>query len=301
MFAPDTAYRSAGGARITYWLKQPAKTLTLEILDANGQIVRTYTGAMPGQGRGGGGAGREGGAEAAPGEGRQGGRGQEGGRGGRGSGGGAPSMAAGINSFTWDLQYPGPTTFPGMVLWGATTAGPAVLPGTYQVKLTVDGRSTTQPLTVKKHPLRPVSDADLKEQFDLAMQIREKVSEANNAVIKIREIKQQVAERVAKSNDAALKAAADRLTKNLSAVEEAIYQVRNQSGQDPLNFPIKINNRLAGILRVVNVGDGKPVAGVYDILQKSSADLKVQTDRLQQVLATDLPAFETEAKRTGVQ
>jgi photosystem II stability/assembly factor-like uncharacterized protein len=306
LFAPEIAYRSTTGARIAYWLKQPAKSLTIDILDTNQQVVRTYTGAVPGAGRGGRGTGREGaGREGAGREGggressgREGGgaddqAGQEGrgGRGGRGGGGG-PSMAAGLNNFTWDLQYAGATTFPGMVLWGASTSGPAALPGSYQIRLTVDGVTTTQPLTVRKHPLRQVSDADLKEQFDLAIQIRDKVSEANNAVIKIREVKQQVAEKTAKTTDPALKTAAERLTKNLSEVEEAIYQVRNQSGQDPLNFPIKINNRLAGILRVVNVGDGKPVAGVYDILKKSSADLKVQTDRLQQLLA--------EAQRLGL-
>ena len=295
LFAPDTAYRSTGGARIAYWLKEPAKSLTIDILDSNQQVVRTFTGAVPGAGRGNRGGGREGGGR--EGGGREGGGREGGGRGGAGG----PSMAAGLNNFTWDLQYSGPTTFPGMILWGASTSGPAALPGSYNVRLTADGVSKTQPLTVRKHPLRPVSDADLREQFDLAIQIRDKVSEANNAVIKIREVKQQIADKTAKATDPALKASAERLTKNLSEVEEAIYQVRNQSGQDPLNFPIKINNRLAGILRVVNVGDGKPVAGVYDIFKKSSADLKAQTDRLQQLLTTDLPAFQTEAKRLGVQ
>ncbi len=291
LFAPDDAFRSAGGARITYLLKAPAKSLTLEILDAASAVVRSFTGVVPGQGPGSQGRGREGGAEGAPAaQGR-----------GRGGGPAGPSMAAGLNSFIWDLQYPGPTTFPGMILWGASTAGPAALPGQYQVRLTVDGKVRTQALSVKKHPLRPVSDEDLREQFRMAMQIRDKVSEANNAVIRIREIKEQVAERVGKSPSATLKEAGDHLTKSLAAVEEEIYQVRNQSGQDPLNFPIKINNRLAGILRVVNVGDGRPVGGVYDILESSSADLKAQTDRLQQVLATELPAFNAEAARLKLQ
>ncbi len=226
----------------------------------------------------------------------------EGGGGGRGRGGAAgPSMAAGLNNFTWDLQYPGPTTFPGMVLWGASTAGPAALPGSYQVRLTVDGTAQTKPLSVRRHPFRDVTDADLKEQFDLATRIRDKVSEANNAVIRIRSLKQQISERTAKSADAQLKSAGDRLARNLSAVEEDIYQVRNQSGQDPLNFPIKINNRLASLLRVVNNGDGKPIGNAEPLLKEMSADLKVQTDRLQQVLATDVPAFNAEAKRVGIE
>jgi len=150
-------------------------------------------------------------------------------------------MAAGLNRTTWNLEYSGPTTFPGMVLWGATTSGPAAPPGNYQVRLTVDGRSETQPLVVKRHPLRSATEADLQEQFTLAMQIRDKVSEANNAVILIRHVKQQVRDRLEKSKDSQLADAAGRLTANLSAVEEAIYQVKNQSSQDPLNYPIKIN------------------------------------------------------------
>src|SRR5262249_49517021 len=177
------------------------------------------------------------------------------------------------------------------VLWGATTNGPLVVPGTYQVRLTVDGSPQTRPLTVKKHPLRNVSDADLHEQFDIASQNRDKVNEANNAVIQIRRIKQQVDARMTKSQDGDLRAVANRLTRKLTEVEEEVYQVRNQSNQDPLNFPIKINNRLASLLRVVETGDGKPTGNVIPIFNDLKTELKAQTDKLQQVMTTDLPAF----------
>lgn len=201
---------------------------------------------------------------------------------------------------TWGLTYPGATTFPGMILWGASTNGPAAPPGQYQVRLTVDGTVLTQPLTVRRHPWRSATDADLKEQFELALQIRDKLSEANNAVIQIRRIKEEVAARTAKLSNTRLKRAGERLVTSLTAIEEEIYQTRNQSGQDPLNFPIKINNRIASLNRVVNAGDGKPIAVAYEIFKDVSAELKVQTDRLEQVLATDLAAFNAEAKRAGV-
>jgi photosystem II stability/assembly factor-like uncharacterized protein len=291
LFKPADVVRGAGGATISYLLRKPAQQLTIEIVDGKGTVAQTVQGGAPG-GRGGRGRG-EAGAEPQ--------QEDEGGGGGRGRG-GTPTapMAAGMNRFTWNLSYPGATTFPGMVLWGATTNGPAALPGTYQVRLTVDGKPHTQPLVVRRHPLRTATDADLQEQFALASRIRDKVSEANNAVIQIRSLKRDVTERVAKSSDAALKAAGDRLTKNLSAVEEEIYQVRNQSGQDPLNFPIKINNRLASLLRVVNTGEGKPIANAEPILKDLSAELKVQTDRLQQVLAADVPPFNAESQRLGL-
>ena len=185
-------------------------------------------------------------------------------------------------------------------LWGADVAGPFAPPGAYRVRLSVDGRVRLQPLVVKRHPLRSATDADLKEQFDLAIQIRDKTSEANNAVIRIRDLKSQVADRLGQSSDAKLKAAGDKFTASLSAVEGEIYQVKNQSGQDPLNFPIKVNNRLASLLQIVTRGDSRPIGNAPVIFKDLVAELKVQTDALAKVLASGLPAFNTEATRLGL-
>jgi len=287
LFAPAAATRPVSQVAIRYWLRQPARSLTIDILDGAGKVIRTYTGARPDSAR----------ADSARGPG-------VGGGGGGGGGGGQqsrPSMAAGLNTQMWDLRYAPATTFPGMILWGATTNGPLAVPGSYRVRLTVDGKTLTQPVTIRKHPLyTDVTLADLQEQFNLAIQIRDKVSEANQAVINIRDLKRQTDERVTKSQDPALKSAADSLTKHLTQVEEAIYQVRNQSGQDPLNFPIKINNRLATLLRTVTTGDGKPIGAARPIFNDLSAELKVETDRLAKVLADDLVRLNAELKRLGL-
>ena len=292
LFKPAEAVRSAGGVTIMYLLKKPARSLTIDILTSRGQPVQSIPGAQPAGAQPAAGAGR-GGTATPPADTEQGG----------GRGGGPPTavMTAGLNRVTWNLDYAAATTFPGMILWGASTTGPAALPGDYQVRLTVDGKAQTQPLTISKHPLRNVSDADLKEQFELAIQIRDKVTEANNAVIEIRRVKQQLVDRLGKSSDPQLKEAGTRLTESLSAVEEEIYQVRNQSGQDPLNFPIKINNRLASLLSVVNRGDGKPIASAYPIFKDLTAELKVQTDRLRQLLTTDLNAFNQQLRTQNLE
>jgi photosystem II stability/assembly factor-like uncharacterized protein len=307
--------RGAGATTFVYLLKTQPKTLTLEILDGGGRVVQTIQGRAGGSGRGrgrgrgeGDGAtsaavpsdqpvtqppagGQRGAAAEAPAE------SEEAGGGGRGGGTPSASMNVGLNRVAWNLTYPGPATFPGMILWGASTAGPAALPGPYEVRLTVDGESSSQSFRIRKHPLRNIADADLKEQFDLAIQIRDKVSEANSAVIQIRSLKQQVTERLAKSSDTALKAAGEQLSKSLTAIEEEIYQLRNQSGQDPLNFPIKINNRLASLMRAVNLGDGKPIANAAPIFKDLSAELKQQTDRLKEVLVSDLRTLNDELRR----
>lgn len=212
------------------------------------------------------------------------------------------AVSPGINSVSWDLRYPSATSFPGMILWGGGTTGPSVVPGTYTVRLNADGKILTQPLLVKKHPLhKGVTQADLEEQFALAIQIRDKVSEANNAVIQIRAIKAQITDRLAKSTDAALKAKGDALTAALSAVEGDIYQVKNQSGQDPLNFPIKVNNRLASLLEIVGSGDAKPLGNAAPIFKDLTAELKVLIDRLHAVLNGELTAVHAELKRLGLE
>ena len=268
VFKPANATRGLDRPIVSYYLKAQPKSLTLDFLDAKGQVVRTVNGNPPRPA----GAAAGGGDDDFP-------RGPQ----------GAP-MAAGMNRFTWDLNSTGVVTFPGMILWGATQNGPAVLPGSYQVRLTADGVTQTQPFTVLKHPLRPISDADLQFQWDLASRIRDKVNEANLAVIQIRRIKTDIADRI-KDAPAEVRSAGEQLAKALSAVEEDVYQVKNQSGQDPLNFPIKTNNRLASLLRVAVFGEGRPTGNVEPIFNDLVAELKAETDRLNQALTTQLPAF----------
>jgi hypothetical protein len=220
--------------------------VTLEVLDAKGQVVRSYA------------ATREEDEKAA--KERQSGGGED--EGGFGRQERRQLLTnAGLTRFTWDLRYPNHTTFPGMILWNGANQGPMAVPGTYQVRLTADGKTFTQSFHVEKNPLSAdVTRADLEAQFALAMQIRDKTSEANEAVIRIRDIKKQSDDRLQKagSRAASLKPHAEALKSRLSEVEEEIYQLRNQSGQDPLNFPIKTNNRLAALRRSVETGDARP-------------------------------------------
>ena len=268
VFKPADATRGLDRPTVTYFLKTQPKTLTIDFVDAKGQVVRSIAGQPP----------RKPGEPAAD---------QE--EGGPPRPQGAP-MAAGVNRYTWDLNSTPVVTFPGMILWGATQNGPTVLPGAYQVRLTADGVVQTQSFAVLKHPLRPISDADLQFQWDLAGRIRDKVNEANRAVIRIRRIKADIADRI-KDAPVEVRNAGEQLTKALAAVEEDIYQVRNQSGQDPLNFPIKTNNRLASLLRVAVSGEGRPTGNVEPIFDELVLELKAETDRLERTIADQLPPF----------
>jgi hypothetical protein len=275
LFAPRAAIRGYNRADVDYNLAQAADRITIEILDTSGAVVRTFTRSaeeekadekkLPVTGGGFGG-----GPPQLP-----------------------PSTKAGMNRFSWNLRYPGATTFPGMIIWSANPAnGPLAVPGHYQVRLTANGQTRTVPLVVERHPLwENVSPADLQRQFDLAIQIRDRTSDANEAIVRIRDLKAQVQERVEKSKNSRLKELGDVVTRQLSTVEEEIYQVRNRSGQDPLNFPIKINNRLAALRRSVETGDARPTDAAYEVFTLLSGDLKKQEDAFAEIQKTYLANF----------
>lgn len=304
LFTPRTATRGVDDATIQYALARPADTVRVEILDAAGRVVRAYVGGGQPKGdsaeahdaatRDSASLARRPAAEPSnaatrdtimqP-------SGCETPR--RRTGPPRPTGRAGLNRLTWDLRYPGATTFPCLVIWSASPEqGPLAVPGPYQVRVTANGATETRPLTVRADPrLTGVSAADLQAQFALAVQIRDRVSAANDAVLRIRRLRSQAAERVARAHAPEVARAAGAAAAGLSAVEERLYQVRNRSGQDPLNFPIKLNNRLAALGRSVETGDARPTAAAYVVFRALSAELDQALGQLDRVVAGDIAAL----------
>ena len=201
-----------------------------------------------------------------------------------------PTRAAGINRFTWDLRYQGTNTFEGLIMLGARPEqGPLAPSGEYHMRIIVNGAMQTEDLRLSKDPrLAAVSNADMEEQFKLAVPVRDKVSEADQIVIQIREIKKQFKDSAEKARNPDLNAAAERLESKLKAVEEDVYQVRNRSNQDPLNFPIKLNNQLAALARSIETGDAKPTDASYVVFKELTARLDALKARLDEALKTNL-------------
>jgi hypothetical protein len=148
---------------------------------------------------------------------------------------------------------------------------------------------------VEKDPrLDSVTVADLGEQFTLALKVRDDLTQSNEIVIEIRELKRQMDDRLKANSDAALKTALDSFRDKLSAIEEEVYQVRNRSGQDPLNFPIKLNNKIAALGASIERGDGKPTTASYEVYKLLNAQLAEQQTRLDALLKSTLPAVNKE-------
>jgi len=256
LYKPYYAVRRVQNGVFQYNLPKEASDLKIEIFDGQGKLVQSFKGVKP-KPKG----------TAAEEESYFGPRQKD------------PAMEAGLNQFEWNLRYPAATTFKGMIIWSARPQqGPLAPPGQYQVKLTTGGKTITQPFEIRLDPrLKGVTGEDVLEQFKLAMELRDKTSQANNAVIRIRSVKEKMKAAGAKNPV---------IMAQLSALEENLYQVKNQSSQDPLNYPIKLNNRLASLWRSVETGDAKPTAGAYKVSQELTAELDkymAELDRLMKV------------------
>jgi hypothetical protein len=202
-----------------------------------------------------------------------------------------PAVKQGLNRFVWDTRYPDAKDFKGLIMWAGSVRGPAAPPGQYQVRLTVGDQVKTQPFALLRNPMGSATEEDLSEQFVLANQISGKVTTANATVLRIRDLKDQIADRVTKASDPKVKAAGDALIEKLTAVEGEIYQYRNRSGQDPLNFPIKLNNKLAALQGVVESGDYRPTDQSKAVFKELSAQLDAQLAKFDTLIRVDLTAF----------
>jgi hypothetical protein len=164
------------------------------------------------------------------------------------------------------------------------------VPGEYKVELVVNGKTESENFSVVKDPRSPATPEDFDKQLELALKIRDRVSEANSSVVTIRAATEQLKPYLTSSNDR-VKASAKQLTDELTAIEDSIYQTKLKADEDALNFPIKLNNKLASVENVVEDTDVEPTAQSYQVVDDLSAQLQVQLDHLHQVETTGIDQF----------
>ncbi len=198
----------------------------------------------------------------------------------------------GGNRFIWDMRYPGFKEFPGMVLYSSPNRGPKAIPGTYKVRLTVNDQSVEQTFEIVPDPRLKNTMEDYQEQFDFLIQVRDKVSEAHQAILDIRSTRKDlnyVKEKVGKEEEfKEVIKLADQLDEDMSVIENNIHQTKNQSRQDPLNFGIRINNHLAFLLGDQQRGDFPPTDQAKAVFEERSAALNKELQALDQLMKENL-------------
>jgi photosystem II stability/assembly factor-like uncharacterized protein len=216
-------------------------------------------------------------------------------------------VEAGLNRFNWDLRYEPATKISGYSLWEYEegTEGARALPGTYQVRLTAGGETLTAPLEVKLDPRVKTAPEDLQKQFDLAMEISQKITRINTAVNQIRGLRTQLhaldVELTAITGSTAVVSAAKTLDKKLAAMEEKFINPKISASEDSVSYAIELDGKLAVLETVVESSDAAPTEGSRQAYADLSQKADEQLTAWNAIRTQDLTAFNQLAQRQKVQ
>jgi len=211
---------------------------------------------------------------------------------------------AGLNTLSWNLRYPDAVEVKDAVMWAGSTRGPIAPPGEYTIRLTVGEDEFTQPLMLAPDPRFAMTEAQHAEQFTFLIAVRDALSEAHTAVNTIRSVRSQVDDSVKRAKEAAngeagdegaavlstLEDAANSLRQRLTAIEDELIQSKSKSSQDPLNYPIRLNNTIAALAGSVDI-EFPLTAQAPKVFEQLRSELDAQLASLRQALEQDVPSF----------
>ena len=270
----DAGQNPEPGVAITYYLAEPPReALTLRFLDTVGKEIKSFTNRAAGDEDAG---EKQGGGHGVPADPK-------------------PAMKAGINRFLWNARYPDATAVPDAVFWAGGVTDPLAPPGRYTVELIVDAQARSVAFDFVKDPRTDATPDDFAAQFALLLQIRDKLTETHEAITMIRALRKQadtwVERTVGTPQAAKIAEAAKPLREALTAIEDELIQNQSKSHEDPLNFPIKLNNKLAALTGVVGSADAAPTQGARQVFADVVGRVDAQLEGLEAILVTQLGAF----------
>ncbi|MEE8155204.1 MAG: hypothetical protein V3T53_09665 [Phycisphaerales bacterium] len=277
IFTPGLSYRAGGDTVDVYYYlaEKPETPVTLEFLDLDDDVIRSFASKESSQSD-------EADETEAP-------------RRRRGGGSRNAPAEAGVNRFRWDMRYADAQEVPGAVMWGGSVRGPRAVPGAYQARLTVGEQTLDCRFEILPDPRLDATPDDYRAQFDLLIQIRDAVSDAHTAINQIRNVREQIKTATSKAKEIAgmdsIVEAGKTLNKKLTEIEVALIQTKSKSRQDPLNFPIRLNNKIAALTGVVSRSNGRPTTQSYDVFDDLNGQVQVQLAKLIEIMEIDVPAF----------
>lgn len=275
----DVGENPPAGAIIGYYLKDAPDDLKLEFLDSDGSVIRTIT-QKPEE------------AEEMT----------EDQKAELKSKLYAPALK-GMNRFIWDMRYEDGTKVKGKEVGAVEAKGPIVPPGEYQVRLTVDGKSQTRRFNIKKDPRVETPDADLLKQSELLLRIRDRVSEANEVINAIHDIRAQVKGWMARVEDEAVQKKGKALLDKLMEIEDPLMVPGMKGRNEVLNNGTRLVAQMADFHAYVASADFAPTAVSETYFQHVSDQIGEQLAAYDGVLANEVTAFNTavaNANKVGV-
>ena len=207
----------------------------------------------------------------------------------------------GGNVFVWDYKYPGAENFDGMVMWSASLNGAKAVPGTYQVRLSVNNFEFENSFKILKSPTSESTVDQMREQFNFVNQINKTLSKAHQSIKKIRKTKLKLNDFLTTFSDNKdaenIIKKANFLIDSLSTVENALYQTNNESRQDPLNFPIKLTNKLGHIADLVTMNDFPPTDQDKKLMTELSEKIDKEIEIFNKLMTNDVSEFNLSFKK----
>ncbi len=200
----------------------------------------------------------------------------------------------GMNVFVWDLRYPEAEKIEGMILWNGVPSGIIAPPGNYFASFKLGKDSAEVPFTVKADPNYKITQQDYEQQNIFLQTVINKFNETQKAIKDIRALRTQINSFITlqgKDVPKEIKQSADSINKKLTSIEETLYQTKAKSGQDVLNYPIKLNDKLSGVFDAANSGNFAPSKQSREVYEELASQIDRELNKLKSVKEKDVPAF----------
>jgi len=214
------------------------------------------------------------------------------------------TLENGNNIFYWNMMYPGAEKVKGMILWWASLNGPMALPGNYKVTLTVGETSKSQNFTILKNPISETTLADATAQFNFINDINTKVTEIHKALKNVKKVRNQInslkKSMKGKEEHKDLLDYATALLKEMTTIEEILYQTKSKSNQDPLNFPIRLNNKLAHLNSLTRIGSYAPTQQAIDFKNVINKEIDNELAKLYELFDNKVSVLNQKVKDSQI-
>ena len=198
----------------------------------------------------------------------------------------------GINQFVWDMQYAAAEKIEGQILWHGTVPGPKAAPGKYFYKIKADKDSAEGSFMIKANPVYKTTQLEYEDQLNFLLAIRDKFNAIQKANKNIADLRKQIndfTDKQGKNLPASIKSQADTIIKQLTTIEEAMHQTKAKSDQDVLNYPIRLDDKLAGLYKFAASGNTAPALQGKETFTELSGQTDVQLNKLKKLLDEELP------------